>query len=217
MLSDSRFAQVIHNLRDANTFFYAEARCYRAFHQPTHHAKRRAIRLNLKVDTHKAHNLPTMQAYCRQDPEIIQTYSPIFEPNAQVDTNSSMSGPSASDLLNVNAALSEHLARTRIAYRPSALRNEIVYPSSGYEGNSLHRRPHPDVPSDIVACPGLAHSSSSSRSSSTVTTPENQDRPVMIRINLKRRSPCDVEETQDYVEKRPKYGRKRWAAAPVPF
>ncbi|KAF5355789.1 hypothetical protein D9756_004295 [Leucocoprinus leucothites] len=214
MLSDSRFAQVVYNLRDANAYFYAEARCYRAFHKPTHYAKRRAIRLNLNVDTRKAMNMPTIEAYCRHDPLIIQTYSPIAESNAHANTNGWVSGPTNNELLNINAALSEYLSRINTA-GSSGTRDEPLHRPPTRKGYGAILRPLPDVPLDIAVYPDLTRSSSSSSSSSMITTPKDKARPLTVRTNLKRRSPCDVEDADNYVEKRPKYGRKHWVPAPA--
>ena len=59
-----------------DAYFYADPRCRRACCRLTHHAKQRAARLNLKIDTRKAANLFTR----RHIPgTIVQTYSAIIE------------------------------------------------------------------------------------------------------------------------------------------
>ena len=62
-----------------DAYFYADPRCRRACCRLTHHAKQRAARLNLKIDTRKAANLSIKETYSRYDPEIVQTYSAIIE------------------------------------------------------------------------------------------------------------------------------------------
>jgi hypothetical protein len=169
MLSDSRFAQVIYTLREANAYYSAEARCFRAFFKPTHHAKRRAGKLDLNVNTAKAASMPT---YCRRDPLIIQTYSLILESNTYAINTSSVPGPTPNDLRYVDAALSEHLTRTIPMSSPNTQCDRLMYPTSGYEG-PYERRPPSDVPSDAAHYPDLlpSHSSATSSSTSSVTTP----------------------------------------------
>lgn len=172
MLTDSRFAQVIYTLRVADAYLFAEARCRRAFYKPTHHAKRRAVRLDLKVDTGKAAGLPTMEAYSRRDPQIIQTYSPIFQSDSYATTTAWVTGPTASDLLNMNAALSEHITRTTQPLSSHETCDRLMYPTSGYEGPYRERAWPSDVPSDAVPYPDLStHSSDTSASISSIITP----------------------------------------------
>lgn len=76
MLSDALFAKVIYTFWIVDAYFYADPRCRRACCRLTHHAKQRAARLNLKIDTRKAANLFTR----RHIPgTIVQTYSAIIE------------------------------------------------------------------------------------------------------------------------------------------
>jgi len=213
MLSDTHFAQVIYTLRVADAYIFAEARKQRISRNITHHAKGRASKLGLKVDTNKAARLSIKEVSTKPYPVIEQTYSPIMESNVYMSTTSWVAGPTASDLLNVNAALSKHIARAHQLTRDD-FTNMLMYPSRGYDTYPNIHRPLPDVPSedehdwerDILP----AHSTSTTRSSSLVVTPEDQQEvPLKLHISFKRKS-SEVEDNAGYVEKRPKYGRKNW-------
>jgi len=212
MLSDSRFAEVIYTLRVADARFFEKARTWRFEQRPTHHAKRRAIGLNLIVDTQKATKLHISAVSQRPYPEIVQTYSPVtVDSSIYMTTTCWVAGPTANDLVNMNAALVHHIARNPRPPREDS-EDMLMYPSSGYEANPVVHRPQPDVPSEACGdrdvLPG--HSTHTSRSSSVVITPEDRpSMPLKIRINFKRKS-YEVEDDASYIDKRPKYGRKNW-------
>lgn len=222
MLSDSRFAQVIHTLRIADAYFFAEARSRRATHKPTCHAKQRAVRLKLKVDTDRAARLPINEVSTKPYPEIVQTYSPIAESNTYA-TTTWVTGPTISDLLHVNAALIRYLARTTQPMQEGAC-DRLIYPADDFEAHPIAQGPRPDVIPEAVSDQNVlaTHSTSTSKSSSAVATPVRygilvplairltrwlqEDRPrlpLKIHTNFKRKS-CEVESSGVYVEKRPK-------------
>ncbi|KXN84835.1 hypothetical protein AN958_12129 [Leucoagaricus sp. SymC.cos] len=200
MLSDSQFARVIYTLRIADAYYFAEARCRRAFQKPAHHAKRRAAKLRLQIDTGKATRLPNTQVYAKRRPQVIQTYSPVVESNTYATTTTWVTGPTANDLLMMNAALSEHLTRTF----PVGTCDQLMYPH-GFGPSRAHRS-RPDVPLDAIPYldPSSQRSSGSSASPGAVIAPEDEHEPLKIRINIKRKS-CD-DGPRSYIEKRPKAG-----------
>lgn len=213
MLSDSHFAHVIYTLRLADAYFFAEARRRRISRNPTHHAKKRAGKLGLQVDTDKASKLSIKEVSTKPYPVITQTYSPVIESNVYISTTSWVTGPTANDLLNVDAALSEHLTRTH-QLTQEEFTDMLMYPSCGYDTYTQIHRSLPDVPSearpDWEADVLQAKSTRTSRSSSIIVTPEDhQEVPLKIHINSKRKS-CEIDDGVVYVEKRPKYGRKNW-------
>lgn len=179
MLSDSHFAHVIYTLRIADAYFFAEARRQRISRNPTHHAKKQAGRLGLQVDTDKAANLSVKQVSTKPYPVITQTYSPVIESNVYISTTSWVTGPTANDLLSVDAALSEHLIRTR-SYQLT--QNEFIdmlmSPSSGYDTYTRIHGSLPDVPSEVrpdwETDALQAKSTHTSRSSSMIATPVGQ-------------------------------------------
>jgi len=214
MLSDSHFAHVIYTLRIADAYFFAEARRRRISRNPTHHAKQRASKLGLQVNTDKAARLSIKEVSTKPYPVITQTYSPVIESNIYISTTSWVTGPTASDLLNVGAALSEHLTRAQ-QLTQNEFADLLMHPSCGYDTYTQIHRPLPDVPSearpdwegDILQANSTT---STSRSSSMIATPEDQQEvPLKIHMNSKRKS-CEVDDNVVYVEKRPKYGRKNW-------
>lgn len=173
MLSDYRFAQTIYNLRVADANCFAKARSWRRTHTPTYHAKKRSIRLGLSVDTGKAARLSISAISTKPYPQIVQTYSPILESKGHVMTTTYVAGPTANDLLSVNATLTEYLARTA-QLTPDNTCDRLLYPPTGYEDQPAAWRSEPDVPSSVVTYPAAvlsAQSTSSSASSSTLTTP----------------------------------------------
>ncbi|KAF9443614.1 hypothetical protein P691DRAFT_713033 [Macrolepiota fuliginosa MF-IS2] len=216
MLSDSRFAEVIYTLRVADARFFETARTWRSEQRPTHYAKRRATRLNLVVDTDKAARLHISAVSQRPYPEIVQTYSPVaVNSNIYTTTTCWVTGPTANDLVNMNAALVHHIARNPQPLQECS-HDRLMYPPSGYEAHPVVHRTQPDVPSgvrgDWDSDVRSVVSSNTSESSSTVITPEDgPSMPLKIRINFKRKS-YEVEDDGSYVEKRPKYGRKNWIA-----
>jgi hypothetical protein len=165
MLSDSRFAQIIYNLRVADAYYYAEARCRRAAHCPTYHAKRRALRIDLRVDTDTAARMSSIEAYAMRYPEIIQTYSPVIQSNTYVPTTAWVAGPTANDLLRMNVTLAEYLAVQPVLDRTC---NRRMHPSSTRDVPCVYR----SLPVDhsALSSSGVLPSDSSA-SPSSVTTP----------------------------------------------
>lgn len=147
MLSDSGFARVVYTLRIADARCFSVARNTRVAYKPTHHAKKHSLMLGLSVDTDKATKLPVSHVSVKPYPQVVQTYSPVIESTTCV-TTIRINGPTAHDLLNLNASLVEYIARVD----QSTLDDErLMYPSTADCDLPVVWRPKPDVPSDVAS------------------------------------------------------------------
>lgn len=167
MLSDSHFARVVYALRVADAHCFSEARNIRAAYRPTFHAKNRSIRLGLCVDTDKAARLPVSHVSTKPYPLVVQTYSPVIESTTRV-TTIRLNGPTASDLLILNAALVEYIARVDKSTMDD---DRLMYPSTACYDDPANWRSKPDVPSDITSLRSSNRSSRTSASSDVLITP----------------------------------------------
>ncbi|XP_006454845.1 hypothetical protein AGABI2DRAFT_176262 [Agaricus bisporus var. bisporus H97] len=204
MLSDSGFARVVYTLRIADARCFSVARNTRVAYKPTHHAKKHSLMLGLSVDTDKATKLPVSHVSVKPYPQVVQTYSPVIESTTCV-TTIRINGPTAHDLLNLNASLVEYIARVD----QSTLDDErLMYPSTADCDLPVVWRPKPDVPSDVASLrSSTSGSSCTSVSSYGLMTPD--DRVEQTRGQYKRKS-TDMVDGFTLVDKRPKYGRKGW-------
>lgn len=221
-MSSHRTARLAQILRTANDRHCHLARLARATRRPGFRARRHADALGLRIDLVKATACPHNRISTKPYPIIVdQAETPTAGPNTHISPATSRvvyprqtGDPTAAELLSVELAAAD---TTGIESNHPRVKINTVEEYGGHPAendsqySALDSLSGINAGGDVKTKKGFSHAYATKTQmvATTMTSLEIERTVAPLTIRIKRKL-SDLGGQEFYVEKRPKYGRKRW-------